>query len=125
MARSTPRPKLIIPGDLEFHRVKIPGARGINISTPTAEDGIAAMEYYIDVRERLLTEGMPYDQAKKVAMYESRLRFGAEEFIQAIALCVGQEPLKRAIMAHKVYRIRGTEYAKAESFEEIEHLEDD
>jgi len=122
MARA--RPKLIIPRDLEFHRVKIPGARGINISVPTAEDGIAAMEYYIDVRERLLTEGMPYDQAKKVAFYEARIRFGKEELIQAIMLSMGQEPFKRALEAGKIYRLRGTEYAEAETYEEIEHLED-
>jgi len=118
------RRKLHIPKDLQFHRVKIPGKRGINISTPTAEDGIRALEHFIDVRESLIANGVPYDEAAKSAFYDMRIRFGAQECIQAIALAVGQEPLKRAVEEGRLYRVRGSEYAKAESFEEIEHLED-
>ena len=58
--------KIHIPKDLQLHEVKLPG-KGINLSVPTAQDGLAAMEYFIDVRERLLTDGMPYNEAARAA----------------------------------------------------------
>ena len=112
---------MLIPKDLMFHRVKLPG-KGINLSIPTAEDGIGAVEFYAQVKESLINEGHPYDEAAKAAFYAMRLKYGPEA-IHAVLLATGQEPLGRALAAGKIYRMRGTEYAQAETYEEIEHLE--
>ena len=116
--------KIHIPEDLQFHEVKLPG-KGINLSVPTAQDGLAAVEYFIEVRERLLTDGMPYNEAARAAFYDARIRFGADELIRSIALCAGQEPFLRALEEGKVYRTHGTEYAEATEEEQDELDEKD
>ena len=116
--------KLIIPDDLQIHEVKLPG-KGINLSTPTAKDGLEAVRYFVETRENLISQGVPADEAKKTAFYDSRIRFGAEELIRSIMLCAGQENFHRAIEQGKLFRVRGTEYARAETYEEVEHLEDE
>lgn len=114
--------KIITPNDLQIHEVKLPG-KGINLSRPTAEDGLEAVRYYVETREKLIAMGAPYEEAKKAAMYDARIKFGPEELIRSIMLCAGQENFHRAIEQGAVFRVRGTEYAQAETYEEIEHLD--